>query len=126
MASRQVPHTTKAINMRLLNQKLQTYESTIAFAQHTGMLPSALTCPCGSYIDKFKIEEKSNGWKSAYFKCHQKNCKTKVNIRKKTLFENTKLKMHQVFLLMYTFTQFLTYDKVIAKASYPDCLQEGW
>jgi len=129
MANRQVPHTTKAINMRLLNQKLQTCEneSTIAFAQHTGMLPSALTCPCGSYIDKFKIEEKSNGWKSADFKCHQKNCKTKFNIRKKTLFENTKLKRHPVFLLMYTFTQFLTYDKVIAEASdipdfefYPD------
>ena len=35
--------------------------------------------------------------------------------------------MHQIFILMYTFTQFLTYDKVIAEASdipesefYPD------
>ena len=35
--------------------------------------------------------------------------------------------MHQVFIIMYTFTQFLTYDKVIAEASdipdsefYPD------
>ena len=104
--------TPNAINMRLLNIKIRTYESTIAFAQQTGMLPSALTCPCGSYVDKFRIEEKKNGWRSAYFKCHKKNCKTKVNIRKKTLFENTKLRMHQVFLLMYTFTQFLTYDKV--------------
>ena len=30
--------------------------------------------------------------------------------------------MHQIFILMYTFTQFLTYDKVIAKASdIPKC-----
>ena len=117
MASMKVPESTMTINMRLLNRKIRTYESTFAFAQNHCILPTALTCPCGSYVDKFKIEEKKNGWRSAYFKCHQKKCKTKVNIRKKTLFENCKLKMHQVFILMYTFTQFLTYDKVIAEAS---------
>ena len=37
--------------------KIMTYESTIAFAQNTGLLPTALTCPFGSYVDKFKIEE---------------------------------------------------------------------
>ena len=127
MASMKVPKSTRTINMRLLNRKIRTYESTFAFAQNHCILPTALTCPCGSYVDKFKIEEKKNGWRSAYFKCHQKKCKTKVNIRKKTLFENCKLKMHQVFIIMYTFTQFLTYDKVIAEASdipdsefYPD------
>ena len=117
MASKKLPESTRAMNMRVLNKKIRTYESTIAFAQNTGLLPTALTCPCGSYVDKFKVEERTNGWKSAYFKCHQKKCKTKVNIRKKTLFENCKLKMHQIFILMYTFTQFL-FNIIVAKTSY--------
>ena len=81
MASKKLPESSRAMNMRVLNKKIRTYESTIA--QNTGILSTALTYPCGSYVDKFKVEEKKNGWRSAYFKCQQRKCKTKVNIRKR-------------------------------------------
>ena len=80
-------------------------------------MPSAVTCPCGSYIDNFTVINRKNGWRRAFFKCKEKNCKAKINLSKLTVFENTKLKFHQIILLMYCFCQFLTYDKTINEVS---------
>ena len=109
--------TLPQMNMRLLNKKLESYESSIKFGQRHGILPSAVTCCCGSYIDKYRVEERCDGRRSAYFRCNKRSCRTKINLRKSSIFENSKLKIHQVFLLMYTFTQFLTYNNVINECS---------
>ena len=90
-----------SMNIRKLNKKLESYESTIRFAQNEGILPSAVTFPCGSYIVNFTIINRKNGWRRAFFKCKEKNCKTKINLSKLTVFENTKLKIQQIILLMY-------------------------
>ena len=81
-----------SMNMRKLNKKLESFESTIRFAQNEGILPSAVTCPCGSYIDNFTVINRKNGWRRAFFKCKEKNCKAKINLSKLTVFENIKLK----------------------------------
>ena len=65
--------THNAMNMRLLNKKLESLESTISFAQNEGILLSAVTCLCGSYIDSYNVETRKNGWRRIYFKCKAKN-----------------------------------------------------
>ena len=54
MASKKLRESTRAINIRILNKQIRTYELTIAFAQNIGLLPTALTCP--KLIYKYQIQ----------------------------------------------------------------------
>ena len=59
----------------------------------------------------FKTEKRKNG-SFVYFQCSKRRCRYKVALHKDTVFENSNLKMSQIFLLAYCFTQFLPYKKV--------------
>ena len=102
----------RQFNFQKLHNNLQTEASTISLAQKEGILPTSISCLCGSLIEKYTTEKRKNG-SFVYFQCTKRKCRHKVALRKNTIFDNSNLKMSQIFLLAYCFTQFLPYRKCI-------------
>ena len=107
----QIKPQGEQMNFRKLTLLLQDEVKTIKFAQGQGILPSKITCACGSVIEKYYAEKRKNG-SYYFFRCDKRRCRLRIPLRKTTIFDNAKLKLHQLFILMYCFTQFMQYRKV--------------
>ena len=71
---------------------------------------------CGDVIEKYVKEKNKSGF-YYYFRCNKRKCRVRVPLRKQTIFDNAKIKLYQVYIMIYSFTQFLPYRKIVNEVS---------